>query len=559
MTKAIIYCRVSSKKQINEGNGLESQESICKNWAIQKGYEIVNIYSEPGISGKDIKNRPEIQKMLKFLKTAKEKYTVIAYDTDRISRNTADFTNILNDLYSKGHCIEIPNNKIIDYTTPEGKLVSTIKAATGQFEREKILERSKDNMRAKLKEGYWILKPPIGYFLDTNKTSQSNRHLLPDEPKATIIQSALTKFASAELDTQKDVADFLVQQFAQHNLPIPKNIMDMVKRILTEKKYTGYYSYPMWDIPEIKGHITPIIDLRTFYIIQTRLKQKNRLNNKTYNKNDEEFPLRGILVCPYCGKKLTGSHTKSRKYPYYQCQNKDCPNRKKVNISPKIVHKDFSELLTSISVRSQALELIKQNALRLYNNQIEYKKNILKQKKEEIVKINEQIQTIIQNTFSTKNLDSQTRSIIMQQIQKLNEQKSKMELEYSIEKKDDMPFDQALAAVLYFVTDLADIWSKATLQEKRTILSIVFTDNLYYSKDNKFQNPPISPIFQISDELKHSITNITKIYNFSDKVPDLEKNDEIKDEKNTKSGTGCDPHKSNDFITKTGINNHLVP
>ena len=147
----------------------------------------------------------------------------------------------------------------------------------------------------------------------------------------------------------------------------------------------------------------------------------------------------------------------------------------------------------------------------------------------------------------------------MQQIQKLNEQKSKMELECSIEKKDDMPFDQALAAVLYFVTDLADIWSKATLQEKRTILSIVFTDNLYYSKDNKFQNPPISPIFQISDELKHSITNITEIYNFSDKVPDLEKNDEIKDEKNTKSGTGCDPHKSNDFITKMGVNNHLVP
>ena len=147
----------------------------------------------------------------------------------------------------------------------------------------------------------------------------------------------------------------------------------------------------------------------------------------------------------------------------------------------------------------------------------------------------------------------------MQQIQKLNEQKSKMELECSIEKKDDMPFDQALATVLYFVTDLAGIWSKATLQEKRTILSIVFTDNLYYSKDNKFQNPPISPIFQISDELKHSITNITEIYNFSDKVPDREKNDKIKDEKNTKSGTGCDPHKSNDFITKMGINNHLVP
>ena len=131
----------------------------------------------------------------------------------------------------------------------------------------------------------------------------------------------------------------------------------------------------------------------------------------------------------------------------------------------------------------------------------------------------------------------------MQRIQKLNEQKSKMELEYSIEKKDDMPFDQALATVLYFVTDLANIWSKATLQEKRTILSIVFTDNLYYSKDNKFQNPPISPIFQISDELKHSITNITEIYNFSGKVPDLEKNDD-------KQSSGAPEHKIMGHLAK---------
>jgi len=30
--KVIIYTRVSSKKQVETGNGLESQEQICREW-----------------------------------------------------------------------------------------------------------------------------------------------------------------------------------------------------------------------------------------------------------------------------------------------------------------------------------------------------------------------------------------------------------------------------------------------------------------------------------------------------------------------------------------------
>ncbi|MEO1405118.1 MAG: recombinase family protein [Pseudomonadota bacterium] len=43
-TEAIIYCRVSSTKQVAEGSGLESQEHRCRQYADAKGYEVAVVF-----------------------------------------------------------------------------------------------------------------------------------------------------------------------------------------------------------------------------------------------------------------------------------------------------------------------------------------------------------------------------------------------------------------------------------------------------------------------------------------------------------------------------------
>ena len=48
---AVIYCRVSSTKQTIEGSGLSSQESRCREFARQRGFEVLEIFSDD-ISGK---------------------------------------------------------------------------------------------------------------------------------------------------------------------------------------------------------------------------------------------------------------------------------------------------------------------------------------------------------------------------------------------------------------------------------------------------------------------------------------------------------------------------
>jgi site-specific DNA recombinase len=49
---AVLYCRVSTKEQVDEGNSLTTQEKACKEYAQKNGYEVAQVYVEQGESAK---------------------------------------------------------------------------------------------------------------------------------------------------------------------------------------------------------------------------------------------------------------------------------------------------------------------------------------------------------------------------------------------------------------------------------------------------------------------------------------------------------------------------
>lgn len=51
MKKAVIYCRVSSDKQVREGNGLAGQEKRCRDYAHYHNYDVEKVFRDEGISG----------------------------------------------------------------------------------------------------------------------------------------------------------------------------------------------------------------------------------------------------------------------------------------------------------------------------------------------------------------------------------------------------------------------------------------------------------------------------------------------------------------------------
>src|SRR5690606_4617361 len=68
-SQAVIYCRVSSKKQATGGHGLDSQELRCREYAHAKGYAIAAVFTDDVSGGGDFMKRPGMVALLRYLET----------------------------------------------------------------------------------------------------------------------------------------------------------------------------------------------------------------------------------------------------------------------------------------------------------------------------------------------------------------------------------------------------------------------------------------------------------------------------------------------------------
>src|SRR5579884_2768653 len=84
----IIYCRVSSTKQLTEGDGLQSQEKRCRDFAVSNGYRVLRVFHEEGVTGA-IESRPAMNEMLTFLDEQPSGTIVIVDDLKRFARDVA--------------------------------------------------------------------------------------------------------------------------------------------------------------------------------------------------------------------------------------------------------------------------------------------------------------------------------------------------------------------------------------------------------------------------------------------------------------------------------------
>ncbi len=552
---AVIYTRVSSDRQIQEGTGLETQEKLCREKAEELGFTILKVFSDAGISGKNVKDRPNMLKLLDFLKKSKKTITIFTYHIDRLGRNTENNLEIINTARKYGHEIYVYKNGLLE-NTPVGYFMTTVQSAVSQLERESNAENSQNRMRIIVLQGYWIFREPIGYKFCKSKKSAKHRWLLRKEPEATIIQQALEKFATAELQTQTDVANFLQTNFELLDIK-KQNWFDLTKRILTEEKYSGYFEYKPWGAPYQKGKIEALITPETFKRIQQRLKGKERVKHTIYNKNDERFPLRGLIVCPYCGKPITGSLTKGGTFPYYQCQNRHCSGKRLVNVKPSLLHADFESLLKNITPSDDFIDTAKTQALTIYQACYDNIKNDNKLKEFRIKQIDKEIANCLEKYKNTSN------SIF---IQKLEEQVNELESEKQhIKAKLDnstnieiMPFDEAFTYVEGFIKNPLKLWQQSDIFMKRQIYKLTFEEKLSYDKQNKFSEPKLSPIFKIMHNVKFDRIIINLDF-FRHLVPNLEISDEKFVQDNLKSGTVVFPQIFKDYRKKMVGNSYLVP
>lgn len=150
-TKVVGYVRVSTQEQADSGAGLAAQRAAIETEATRRGWQLVTILEDRGLSAKSTKGRVAYEAAIAMIEAGAADALVVA-KLDRLSRSMQDFVNLMEQA-KKNHWAIVVLDCDFDMTTPAGELMVTMLAAFAQFERRIISQRTKDGLAQKKLEG----------------------------------------------------------------------------------------------------------------------------------------------------------------------------------------------------------------------------------------------------------------------------------------------------------------------------------------------------------------------------------------------------------------------
>lgn len=157
------YARVSSKKQVSEGNGLEAQHKALS----EAGVPEENIIEEV-FTGRKVGERPNLQNLLLRLEAGD---TLVVTRLDRVARTANEGYDLVLNLVRRGVTVNVLNmGKIED--TPMGRLMLHMLLAFSEFERDLILDRMQEGMEVAMQDPNFHRGRPVKWT-----TAQRNHAL----------------------------------------------------------------------------------------------------------------------------------------------------------------------------------------------------------------------------------------------------------------------------------------------------------------------------------------------------------------------------------------------
>lgn len=331
MKKAVIYARVSTAEQAEEGYSIDAQIDTVKRKCILEGREVICEYIDRGISGKSISKRLQLQKLLEEAKQCKFD-EVWVWKTNRLARNHLDLLKIVDHL-SKYNIGFKSCSEAFDTSTPSGKLLMNVLASIGEFERETIVENVKMGMKQRARTGKWNGGQVLGYKSVVSTDDENKTRLVIEEKEANIVRIMFQLYSEGK--GFKSIANFM----NNHGYKSKKgNLFSIVtiKEILLNPIYTGTIRYNLrenWNEKRRRGiNKNPIIvDGEHDAIISKELWDKvqeiyNQKSHKPQRIFDGSYPLSGILKCPVCGSSMVAGRSKKKHkdgtykiHRYYYC------------------------------------------------------------------------------------------------------------------------------------------------------------------------------------------------------------------------------------------------
>jgi site-specific DNA recombinase len=158
--RAGLYARVSREEQA-EGYSLAAQLDAMRRFCREKGWTVVEEYTEPGVSG-TIPNRPELQRVLADCQAGKLD-VLLTHKLDRLFRNLKQLLLVVDQLDTLGVSY-VSTVENIDRSTPHGKLLFSQLGSVAQFFSDNLRTEIQKGKKEKVRQGLTNSRTaPYGY------------------------------------------------------------------------------------------------------------------------------------------------------------------------------------------------------------------------------------------------------------------------------------------------------------------------------------------------------------------------------------------------------------
>ena len=361
MRTAAVYCRVSTKKQKDEGSSLGSQAKACLALAKAEGYEVPEGYlCQEDWPGTELA-RPELDRVRELVRQRLIQ-ALIVYSTDRLARNPIHVGLIAEESQKNGVRLVFVSEPLD--VSPEGMLIAYVKGYAAQLEREKIKDRT---VRGKLERARSGKLPQgtgrgmYGYRYEGGRDGSGKRVVVEREAQVVrrMFRLASEGFSPHRIATVLNADDipslnggrwhpFVVRRMLHNSTYSGKTYYRRTKRIALEGRKCKHVARDSADWVEIRDATPAIVTDMEFQQAQAALALPKRVCRPA-----QHYLLTGHAVCGICGGSMNGSILGGR-YRYYMCRRRWDRHERKSQCTARYTRADaleesvFKELRSAI-------------------------------------------------------------------------------------------------------------------------------------------------------------------------------------------------------------------
>jgi site-specific DNA recombinase len=343
---AAAYYRMSDPRQ---DDSVDRQKSQVEPYAPAKGYEIVRVYVDEGISGSEIARRKEFQRMLRDAQAGHFR-AILCDDKDRFGRfDSIDLGEIVAPLRRKGVWVDTVAQGKIDWTTFAGRVTDAVLQEAKNLEQEAIARRVLSmQLLAADKAVFTGGPPPYGYRLEPDPLR--GKRYVPDGHKAEIVRYIFRRYDEGA--TLRQIARELEGRGMSSPTGRSSWAANVLHNMLSNRKYVGDWTWGTRAMgkrfrhagkgtmaarrPEEQHYVRlppsewvvkedtheALVDRDLFARVQARLAENRREweeGRRTPLPGGGAFVLTRLLVCGHCGGYLLGATRKGERI--YSCGN----------------------------------------------------------------------------------------------------------------------------------------------------------------------------------------------------------------------------------------------